>query len=153
MEELTLPERNKLLQCLGGYVPPKLERTAKERLQKDDILLLCSDGFWGPLTQRQLLVSFTDRPLGRAVTELGTLAEARAGNQADNLSVLAISWGEEEVADAQPVHTIPQYDLPTDVQDFSATDPDFLRMSDADIEKAIADIKEALKKSNPNANR
>jgi hypothetical protein len=42
---------------------------------------------------------------------------------------------------------VPFYELPTDVQDFSATDPDFLRMSDADIERAIADIKAALKKA------
>jgi hypothetical protein len=35
------------------------------------------------------------------------------------------------------------------VQDFTATDPDFLRMSDEDIEKAIADIKAALRKTPP----
>ena len=36
--------------------------------------------------------------------------------------------------------------LPTDIQDFSATDPDFSKthMSDEDIERAIADIKAAL---------
>jgi hypothetical protein len=44
--------------------------------------------------------------------------------------------------------TVPSYDLPTDIQDFSATDPDFgkAQMSDEDIERAIADIKAALKR-------
>ena len=44
--------------------------------------------------------------------------------------------------------TVPSYDLPTDIQDFSATDPDFTKthMSDEDIERAIADIKAALKR-------
>ena len=43
---------------------------------------------------------------------------------------------------------MPLDELPTDVQDFSATDPDFLRqqMSDEDIEKSIAEIKAALRK-------
>ena len=50
-------------------------------------------------------------------------------------------------ADEPP--TIPAQELPTDVQDFTATDPDFLRMSDEDIEKAIADIKAALRKTPP----
>ena len=51
---------------------------------------------------------------------------------------------------ATPV-TVPSYDLPTDIQDFTATDPDFTKvnMSDEDIERAIADIKTALKRYNP----
>jgi hypothetical protein len=51
---------------------------------------------------------------------------------------------------AAPV-TVPSYDLPTDIQDFTATDPDFskMHMSDEDIERAIADIKTALKRYNP----
>src|SRR2546422_3614267 len=45
------PERNRLLQTLGGYQAPR-PAGASARLAKDDVLLLCSDGFWGPLTQR-----------------------------------------------------------------------------------------------------
>ena len=44
---------------------------------------------------------------------------------------------------------MPYYELPTDVQDLTATDPDFLRMTDEDIEKAIAEIKAALRKNVP----
>jgi hypothetical protein len=32
------------------------------------------------------------------------------------------------------------------VQDFSASEPDFMRMSDEDIEREIAEIKAALRK-------
>ena len=42
--------------------------------------------------------------------------------------------------------TVPEHELPTVVQDFTATELDFLRMSDEDIEKAIAEIKAALRK-------
>jgi len=147
------PERNMLLQCLGGGHVPKIEPTASARLEKDDILLLCSDGFWGPLTHRQLLGRLAEGGIINAVPELMTLAESRAGAGCDNVSVVAITWGEEVVskrAAVSPV-TVPTYDLPTDVQDFSATDPDFAKtpMTDEEIERAIADIKAALKRYNP----
>ena len=117
-------------------------------------MLLCSDGLWGPLTHRQILHSLLTRPLKEALGDLSVLAEQRAGPQCDNVTVLAMNWGEEEVAAADSAaaegpRTVPSYELPTDVQDFTATDPDFLRMSDEDIDKAIADIKAALRKARP----
>jgi serine/threonine protein phosphatase PrpC len=145
------PERNRLLQCLGGIQPPRPDVASKTALEKDDIVLLCSDGFWGPLTQRQMLNALLARELKEAVPELVALAEARAGQECDNVSVLAINWGEEMRAPvaAQGPNTLPYYELPTDVQDLTATDPDFLRVSDEDIDNAIAEIKAALRKNVP----
>jgi serine/threonine protein phosphatase PrpC len=145
------PDRNRLLQCLGGFQPPRPDIASKTPLEKDDIVLLCSDGFWAPLTQRQMLNALLARELKEAVPELVTLAEARAGQECDNVSVLAINWGEEMRAPvaAQGPNTLPYYELPTDVQDMTATDPDFLRVSDEDIDKAIAEIKAALRKNVP----
>ena len=45
--------------------------------------------------------------------------------------------------------TVPREDSRTEVRDFSATEPDFLHMSDADIERQIAEIKKALTKREP----
>ena len=148
---VTHPERNRLLQCLGGYQAPRPEAASDTVLEKDDIVLLCSDGFWGPLTQRQMLNALLARDLKDAVPELVALAEARAGHECDNVSVLAAAWGEEKTAPvtAQGPSTLPYYELPTDVQDLTATDPDFLRVSDDDIDKAIAEIKAALRKNVP----
>ena len=143
----THPERNRILQCLGGYQAPHPDPVAKARLARDDLLILCSDGLWGPLTHRHLLHSLATRPLGEALGDLAALAEQRSGPQCDNVSVLAMSWGEDEVGPEDEPRTVRFCDLPTDVQDFTATDPDFLRMSDEDIEKAIAEIKAALRKS------
>jgi serine/threonine protein phosphatase PrpC len=144
------PDRNKLLQCLGSEPPPRLGATQTARLVKNDILLLCSDGLWGPLTQRQLLHAYATADLARASRELITLAETRAGPQCDNVSALAVAWGEEEVAAADSPRTVPYDEMPTEIHDFTATDPDFLRMSDAEIDRAIEDIKTALKKNKPN---
>lgn len=143
----THPERNRLLQCLGGYQVPRPDPASRARLARNDVVLLCSDGFWGPLTQRQIIHELLSRQLKEAIPELASLAERRAGPDCDNVSVLAMTWGEDEVAADEGPRTVPRYDLPTDVQDLTATDLDFMRMSDEDIEKAIAEIKAALRKN------
>ncbi len=143
------PDRNRLLQCLGGVQAPRVDAVT-ERLEKDDIVLLCSDGLWGPLTQRQLLNALLTQPLDEAIGALVALAEARAGDDADNTSVVAMRWGEDKVRlEEDGPATVPYAELHTDVHDFTATDMDFLRMSDEDVEKAIAEIKAALRKTPP----
>jgi serine/threonine protein phosphatase PrpC len=92
----THPHRNRLLQCLGGYQTPQIEPAASARLAPDDILLLCSDGFWGPLSQRQLMHALLSRPLGEAIPELVALAESCAGPECDNISVVAMTWNQPE---------------------------------------------------------
>jgi serine/threonine protein phosphatase PrpC len=140
------PERNRLLQCLGGYQSPRPEPVERARLERNDIVVLCSDGLWGPLTQRQLLHALAERELKDAIPELVTLAEHRAGRECDNVSIVAMAWGEDAVP--LPAAAVPQ-EPRTDIQDFTATDLDFLRMSDEDIDKAIAELKDALRKHSP----
>jgi serine/threonine protein phosphatase PrpC len=90
------PHRNRLLQCLGGVQYPQPEAPGAVRLARDDILLLCSDGFWGPLAPRQLLHPLLSKPLGEAIPELVDLAERIAGRECDNVSVVAMTWQEGE---------------------------------------------------------
>ena len=130
----THPERNRLLQALGGHQAPRPEPAARQRLEKGDVLLLCSDGFWGPLTQRQMLHALMARPFGEAIPELVALAEARAGAQCDNVTVLALSWAEDRIAETQP--------LPV-----TAPDTECVYMTDEEIEKAIDELKLALRRS------
>ena len=89
------PERNRLLQCLGGVQAPHFDPPASQRLAKHDVLILCSDGFWGALTQRQLVSSLLMHELPQAIPELVGLAETRAGPQCDNVSVVAMRWDED----------------------------------------------------------
>jgi serine/threonine protein phosphatase PrpC len=145
----THPDRNKLLQCLGGPRPPRVEPTAHVRLAEDDIVLLCSDGFWGPLTQRQLLMGLLGKEMKKSLPELITLSETRAGPRCDNISVLSIQWHDKAVpAPVEPV-TVPMDDTPADLKNAGAAEPDYMNMTDADIERQIAEIKKALKKSDP----
>ena len=142
------PDRNRLFQCLGGIQMPQFDSPADHRLAKGDVVLLCSDGFWGPLTQRQVVHGLLGEDVARGIVELADLAEARGGPQCDNVTAVAMRWRDEAhpAADDSPA-TVPQANPATDVQDFTATDPDFLRMSDEDIDKAIAEIKAALRRN------
>lgn len=95
------PERNRLLRCLGGAVAPGLEPTASARLAKGDVLLLCSDGLWGPITPRQLLMGFIGKEPACGLPEVMALAEAHAAGGCDNLSAVAMQWLEEAVPETQ----------------------------------------------------
>jgi serine/threonine protein phosphatase PrpC len=90
----THPDRHRLLQCLGSLQTPRPAAPQKAPLAKSDLLVLCSDGLWGPLTQRELLHALATRELEQAIAELADLAELRAGPQCDNVSVLAMAWGQ-----------------------------------------------------------
>jgi serine/threonine protein phosphatase PrpC len=93
------PERGKLLRALGGTATPAPEPAASARLARGDIVLLCSDGLWGPLTPRLILTAFIGKDPARALPELMTLAEARAGSECDNVSAIAMQWHDEAVLD------------------------------------------------------
>lgn len=86
------PERNRLLQCLGSEQTPKAPPVTGVRLEKGDVILLSSDGFWAPLTQRQLMHALLTRPIQDAIPELSEAAETRAGAACDNVTVLAMTW-------------------------------------------------------------
>ena len=95
------PDRNKLLRCLGGPVAPRIEPVESAPLEKDDIVLLCSDGFWGPLTTRQLLMGLIGKLPADALPPLVQMAEQRAGKTCDNISVLALHWLDETPAEPE----------------------------------------------------
>jgi serine/threonine protein phosphatase PrpC len=147
------PERNKIYNCLGAHVPPQIDISPKQRLQERDTLLLCSDGLWGPLPARLVATAFASEPLNRAVPSLMTQAERRAGADCDNVTALAMTWNELS-SSAPPVDMISTINMPAD--EFSSQIEDFEKaakddpLTDEEIENAIAEIKNALAKTNKN---
>ena len=86
--------------------------------------------------------------LAETLGELTRQALAAAGPESDNVSVVALAWGEEAAPFRGERGAVPDAEVSTQVQDFGDTDPDFLRMTDEDIERAIDEIKQALKRQN-----
>ena len=58
----------------------------------------------------------------------------------------AIEWQDKAVAAPVEPTTVPMEDVPSDGRKPAATEPDFMNMTDADIERQIDEIKKALKK-------
>jgi serine/threonine protein phosphatase PrpC len=143
------PGRNRLLQCVGGAQAPRISPTAHARLERDDVMLLCTDGFWGPLRERQIIAGLESGSIADAIARLSSLARERAGADCDNVSALGLAWDEDAAPFRDGPRTVPLAEMSTEVQDFGATDADFLRLTDDDIERAIAEIKEALKRRKP----
>ena len=93
------PERSKLLRCLGGLAEPGQEPVASARLAKGDLVLLCSDGLWAPLTPRLILTGLIGKEPAHALPGLMALAEMRAGATCDNVSALVMQWHDDAILD------------------------------------------------------
>ena len=142
------PDRNKIYNCLGAPVPPTVEISPRMRLKEGDTMLLCSDGLWGPLPSRLIANAFLNAPVMRAVPELLAQAERRAGADSDNLTAVAMTWNELEVAGPDSVSTVtmPAGEVASRIDGFAATTKDEF-LSDEEIEKAIAEIRSAISKA------
>ena len=50
----THPERNRIFNCLGSARPPRLDLSEATPLNPGDTLIVCSDGFWSPLSGKTI---------------------------------------------------------------------------------------------------
>lgn len=92
------PRRNQITNCLGGiedlfYV----ESAAVMEMQQGDVLLLGSDGLWGPFTDQELAESFVLLPLAKSLDNLLVRALERESGHADNITGLAVAWGDDQL--------------------------------------------------------
>lgn len=148
----THPDRNKLFNCLGAPNFPIVELSRRSRLQAGDIVLLCSDGLWGVLPDHVLAESLHQNTVVRAVSELVETAVQTAGKYSDNVTGIAIMWeGSEREPDAHMVvtNTLPMGTVTTTIHAIPESDlQDVEPFNDRAIEDAIAEIREAIQKSN-----
>lgn len=87
------PMRNFVESCLGGEsILPEMAISTRHAMQRGDVLLVCTDGFWANLDDAQIgsAVSAADRPLQQVLAELAARAVLTAGPSSDNTSVGAL---------------------------------------------------------------
>jgi PPM family protein phosphatase len=144
------PDRNKIFNCLGAHTPPQVELSHKAVLRTGDTLLICSDGLWGPLSGKIIAGALVASDVVRAVPDLLTQAEQRAGKDADNLSVVAMTW-KDSVQVQSPgevsTQTLELDAVITQVEDFKKEDHS--ELTDEEIERAIGEIRDAIRKHSP----
>jgi len=85
-------DRNKIFNCLGQPMNPRIDVTPPVVLEPQDKIVLCSDGFWGPLRPETIARSLDYGHLGVNIPILMDLAETVSGRECDNLSVVAMNW-------------------------------------------------------------
>jgi len=141
------PDRNKIFSCLGGVVPPQIAVSREFPLAIGDTIVLSTDGFWSQIPAA--LIGGMLRKQGVVEVFPGLLSEAqrRAAGESDNLSVVAMTWEAQDdphVADTTNLDNeqfatssnTEQLDMGEEADD----------VTEEDIERAIAEIQDAIRK-------
>jgi serine/threonine protein phosphatase PrpC len=147
--------RNVLFTCLGSPGKPVIDTVGPLLMMPGDRVLLCSDGLWGSVDDDTISHCLSTRPITDAVPELVEEALRVAGERSDNVTVLAVEWESAEDDEDSAIETDT---LADDV--FASTiqagvgpgDADDL-LDEAEIERSIREINEAIQRSGAARNR
>ncbi|CAA9444344.1 MAG: Protein phosphatase 2C-like [uncultured Ramlibacter sp.] len=141
--------RNILFTCLGSPTKPVFDVTGPVVLQEGDKIMLCSDGLWSSIPDQQIVDHLSAQPVSEAAPELVELALRNGGPTCDNVTVIALEWetpdafesthgvSTDSISDGVFASTIQAGVLDTLVDD----------LDDAAIERSIAEINEAIRRS------
>jgi PPM family protein phosphatase len=141
--------RNILFTCLGSPSKPVFDVTGPVALQQGDRILLCSDGLWGSVTDPDIVRALAANSVSEAVPELVEMALRNGGEHSDNVTAVALDWetpdtfestrgiSTDSIMDGVFASTIQAGVLDTLVED----------LDDAAIERSIAEINEAIRRS------
>ena len=143
--------RNVLFTCLGSPGKPVVDTSGPLQLQPGDRVMLCSDGLWGSIGDPTIVQMLADRPISDAVPELAEQALRQAGAKSDNVTVLAVEWeGAEPQDNPQAVSTRSLGDevfASTIQASLAAGEAQGDELDDAEIERSIREINEAIRRS------
>jgi serine/threonine protein phosphatase PrpC len=146
------PDRNKVFSCLGGLVDPVIDLSRRTPLRNGDVMLLCTDGLWGVMTQAELANYLTSTPILKTGPQMMREAEKRGGADGDNLSAIIVRWGPETLTDESSTtitETMGLGEFATEIDrtvtltDRKGTQRD---LTDDEIERAIAEIQQTIHK-------
>jgi len=93
-EQESHPQRNQITQCIGcRATPPEVSLSNAVNLRQNDIVLLCSDGLWGPLDDAQMGAMLSDEvSLDELLNGMGEKSERLSYPRSDNISGLALRF-------------------------------------------------------------
>src|SRR5665647_88503 len=142
--------RNILFTCLGSPNKPVFDITGPVTLQQGDRIMLCSDGLWSGLSDADIVRDLATKSVSDSVPDLVEAALRDGGEHSDNVTVIALEWetpdsfestrgsiSTDSILDGVFASTIQAGVLDTMVED----------LDDAAIERSIAEINEAIRRS------
>jgi len=142
--------RNVLFSCLGSPTKPLFDLAGPWLLEQGDRLLLCSDGLWSQLSDGTIARDISQQAVSHAVPVLVEAALRKAGNTSDNVTVVAMEWempnALKESSDGVSTDTINEEVFASTIQ-AGPLDGFVDDLDDATIERSIAEINEAIKRT------
>jgi sulfur transfer complex TusBCD TusB component (DsrH family) len=139
-----------LFTCLGSPIPPVFEITGPIALKEGDKILLCSDGLWGSLSDIEIVYELATKTVADAVRDLVDKALTKAGSSSDNVTALAIEWETPDLFETTRVSVSTQsldegvFASTVQASGFEHLSED---LNDEEIERSIAEINEAIRRS------
>ncbi|MFV0680541.1 PP2C family protein-serine/threonine phosphatase [Ottowia sp.] len=143
--------RNVLFTCLGSTIRPMFDVAGPLKLEDGDRVLLCSDGLWSSVEDEEIVRVLGAAPVAEAVPELVDHALEVAGDQSDNVTVLAMEWETPIDAAFEASGFTETWAMSDDV--FASTiqgggiDPLLEELDEDAIERSIAEINEAIQRT------
>ena len=141
--------RNVLFTCLGSPSKPIFDITGPVTLEQGDRILLCSDGLWGSLDDETITRELGRQGVAHAVPDLVEDALRKAGSTSDNVTVVAMEWETPDAFESTQGISTEGIDDDAFESTIQAGPLDALvdDLDDAAIERSIAEINEAIRRS------
>src|SRR3954470_8209995 len=142
------PDRNKIFSCLGGVVPPIIDVGQDVALEVGDTILLSTDGFWAQIPTNIVASMLRKQTILDLMPGLVAEAQRRARGESDNITVVAMTWENQDdpmIADTQSLDD-EQFETSADITQQLGGGAPVEDVSDEDIERAIEEIQNAIRK-------
>ncbi len=142
--------RNILYTCLGSPTKPVFDVSGPTPLQQGDKIMLCSDGLWGSLEDADIVRQLSAKAVGQAVPDLVESALQKAGATSDNVTVIAMDWETpdefETTKGSVSTDGMGEGAFASTVQSGGLEGGED-ELDDAAIERSIAEINEAIRRT------
>lgn len=120
-EAATHPHRNVLSRNLGAETQARPDFVS-HRIYKGDIILLCTDGLWGEVSDEEIALLLHQYEPATAAQKLVDLANKHGGSDNICLMIREVDWFTDHIAEAKPVRkqaeidTLPLPNVPASKQ-------------------------------------
>lgn len=142
--------RNVLYTCLGSPTKPVFDITGPVPLMQGDRIMLCSDGLWGTVDDATIVYHLAHKPVAESAPDLVEQALANGGSHCDNVTLITMEWETpdsfESTRGSISTDNIEEGVFASTVQ-AGWLDSQVDDLDDAAIERSIAEINEAIRRS------
>jgi serine/threonine protein phosphatase PrpC len=142
--------RNVLYTCLGSPSKPVFDVTGPVPLLQGDRIMLCSDGLWGTVDDATIVYHLSHLKVADSAPELVEQALAKGGAHCDNVTLISMEWETpdnfESTRGAISTDRIEEGFFASTMQ-AGWVDSQVDDLDDAAIERSIAEINEAIRRS------